>query len=87
MYVGGQNHEPAGGVGAVRIDETAAPCAGDCDGDGTVRVNELVTGVRIALEEVAVDTCAVFDTDGDGAVSIAEIIGAVGALLAGCPLR
>ena len=84
LYVGGQNFEPAGGVGAVRIDETAAPCAGDCDGDGTVRVNELVTGVLIALEELTVDACAVFDTDGDGAISIAELIGAVGKLLAGC---
>ncbi|MFN8643371.1 MAG: SBBP repeat-containing protein [Candidatus Binatia bacterium] len=85
LFAGGQNIAPTGsGIGAVKIDETAAACAGDCDGDRTVRVNELVTGVRIALGELATGACAVFDGDGDGTVSIAELIGAVGALLNGC---
>ena len=72
------------GIGALRIDEAPRPCAGDCDADGTVLVNELVTGVRIALGEIAAATCAALDADGDGEVVIAELIGAVGALLNGC---
>lgn len=84
LYVAGHRGDTQFGVGVVKIDEAPAPCVGDCDGDATVRVNELVTGVRIALGELAADACAIFDGDGDGTVSIAELIGAVGALLNGC---
>jgi hypothetical protein len=88
LYVAGRNfdRDQPGvlGIGAVRIDEAPQPCGGDCDGDGTVLVNELVTGVRIALGELAAEACALLDADGDGQVVIAELIGAVGALLNGC---
>lgn len=36
-------------------------CVGDCNGDGTVRINELILGVNIALGNAAVGTCASFD--------------------------
>lgn len=84
LYVGGRSAPPDNGLGALRIAEGPAPCDGDCDADGTVRVNELVTGVRIALGELAADACAGLDADDDGSVSIAELIGAVGRLLGGC---
>jgi hypothetical protein len=85
LYVGGRSFPPDNGLGALRLREAPAPaCAGDCDGDATVLVNELVVGVRIALGELAADACAAIDGDGDGDVSIAELIGAVGALLNGC---
>jgi hypothetical protein len=66
--------------------ETAAPpaCAGDCDGDATVAINELVRGVSIALGSAPVDECPAFDADQDGAVSINELIAAVNAALEGC---
>lgn len=63
---------------------TPGPCAGDCDGDGTVAINELVLGVNIALGSEAVPACAPFDTDGDGSVSIDELIAGVNNALAGC---
>jgi hypothetical protein len=89
LYVAGRIYDPdqigALGIGAVKIDEAIPPCPGDCDGDGTARVNELVTGVRIALGELAAEACAGLDRDGDGQVSIAELITAVAALLGGCP--
>ena len=59
-------------------------CAGDCNGDGTVGVSELVTGVNAVLDSAAADACPAFDRNGDGAIEIAELIQGVNALLAGC---
>ena len=59
-------------------------CVGDCNGDGTVAINELITGVNIALGSAALDACPAFDGSGDGTVAINELIAAVNAALAGC---
>jgi hypothetical protein len=61
----------------------AAACP-DCDGDGAVVINELVTGIGIALGSAPLASCPAFDRDGDGTVAIDEIIAAVGAALNGC---
>ena len=61
-----------------------ARCAGDCNGDGTVGVSELITGVNAVLGSAAADTCRAFDRNGDGAIEIAELIQGVNALLGGC---
>jgi cysteine-rich repeat protein len=65
-------------------DVAAAQCAGDCNGDGTVAINELITGVNIALGSAPVASCPSFDTNGDGMVAINELIAAVNNALAGC---
>jgi hypothetical protein len=62
----------------------AAACAGDCNGDRRVTVDELAIGVRIALGLAPVDACAACDGDGDGAVGVDEIVRAVGAALDDC---
>jgi len=62
----------------------APPCAGDCNADGQVAVDEVVTLVGIALGSAETARCARGDTDGDGGVSISELIAAVNALLDGC---
>ena len=59
-------------------------CPGDCNGDDTVAVNELVTGVSTALGSTAADVCPAVDSNGDGQVSINELIAAVTSLLDGC---
>jgi hypothetical protein len=59
-------------------------CAGDCDGDGQVAINEAVQGVNIALGNLAVAACASFDGNGDGAVTVNELIAAVSNVLGGC---
>ena len=67
----------------------AAPawaCPGDCDGDGTVRINELIAAVGIALGQAPAASCAAIDGDGNGEATIAELIAATNALLGGCPL-
>lgn len=61
-----------------------APCIGDCNGDGVVTVNELITGVNIALGSVPLMACPAFDRDGDGMVAIGELIAGVSNLLYGC---
>lgn len=61
-----------------------AACPGDCNGNGEVAVNELITGVNIALGNSTVDACPSFDRNGDGSVSINELIAAVNAALNGC---
>jgi hypothetical protein len=63
---------------------TPGACIGDCNDDGVVAVNELISGVNIALGNAAVSTCASFDTSGDGQVGINELISGVNALLNGC---
>jgi hypothetical protein len=62
----------------------AAACAGDCDGDGQVAINEAVQGVNIALGNTPVGACAVFDANADGAVTVNELIAAVANVLGGC---
>ena len=60
-------------------------CAGDCNGDGAVAIDELILGVNIALGSQPVSACPGFDTDGDGTTRIDELILAVQNALAGCP--
>jgi hypothetical protein len=59
-------------------------CAGDCDGSGAVRVDELVRAVRIALDLASVNTCSPVDADHDGRVRIDELVRAVQRSLGGC---
>ncbi len=60
------------------------PCAGDCDGNGTVSINELIKGVNINLGPGAVGDCPAMDVNSNGAVTIAELIAAVDNSLRGC---
>ncbi len=61
----------------------AQQCVGDCSGDGEVAINELITGVNIALGSAQLPSCPAFDKSGDGAVSISELIEAVNNALSG----
>jgi hypothetical protein len=62
-----------------------APCAGDCDGNGIVTIDELINAVNIALGSGSVSQCRACDRNGDGVVSIDELVEAVVAGLNGCP--
>ena len=62
-----------------------AQCVGDCDGDGKVLVNELVTGINIALGEAEIDRCPSFDASGDDVVTVDELVQAINVALEGCP--
>jgi hypothetical protein len=49
-----------------------------------VAINELITGVNIALGSANVSTCSSFDVNGDGSVAINELISGVNGALNGC---
>src|SRR5690606_29011987 len=60
------------------------PCAGDCNGDGMVSIDELIRAIRIPLGESALEVCPAIDATGDGEVGINELIAAVNNALSGC---
>src|SRR5262245_33463130 len=62
-----------------------ASCPGDCDWDGMVTIDELITLVDIGLNGGGVERCAAGDLNGDGAITIEELVAAVAAALSGCP--
>jgi hypothetical protein len=61
-----------------------AHCVGDCDCNASVTVDELVTGISIALGETQSRVCPAFDTNGDATVTVDELLGATNAALVGC---
>ena len=61
-------------------------CAGDCSGDGTVSVEELVTLADIVLDSNGQLTdCPVGDANLDGAIAINDLLVAVNNARHGCP--
>jgi hypothetical protein len=73
-------------AGSDPADPTDVPaiCPGDCDGKGTVSIDELIRAVAIALELEQLDGCANVDTNRDGMVKVNELIAAVQRALNGC---
>ncbi len=59
-------------------------CAGDCDGDGLVSINELISGVNIALTGGETALCPAMDGDGNQRIAINELIAAVQNALTPC---
>jgi hypothetical protein len=70
--------------GAVEVTEGPPPCAGDCDGDEQVAINELLVGVNIVIGAASTSVCTVLDVDADGTVAINELVRAVNNALNGC---
>jgi len=60
-----------------------AVCAGDCNGDGAVTVDEIITMVNLALGTPS-PACAAGDLNHDGEITIDEILAAVNNLLGEC---
>jgi len=57
--------------------QAGAVCVGDCNADGQVLINEIVSSVNIFLETSALSTCTNADQNGDGKVLINEVVAAV----------
>ncbi len=62
----------------------ADACVGDCGGDGTVTIDDLIKGVNLALGNTGGDPCPSFDLNDDGMVTVDEIIKGVNAALSSC---
>jgi hypothetical protein len=73
-------------VAAVFVSVTAsAACVGDCGGDRSVTVDEIISMVSIALGNAAVEECDAGDANIDGQITVDEILAAVNNALNGCP--
>lgn len=60
------------------------PCVGDCNNDGPVTVDELLTMVNIALGNLDVTACLAGDVNHDGHITIDEVLTSVNNALNGC---
>jgi hypothetical protein len=58
------------------------PRVGDCNSDLTVSIDELLTGVNIALGAMPMERCMRMDGDESGTVGIDELVAAVDAAIA-----
>jgi len=68
----------------VLVAPGSAACTGDCNGDGEVTVNELISMVNIALGNADLSSCMAGDANGSGDITINEIIAGVNNALNGC---
>lgn len=64
---------------------TPPPCPGDCDGSGSVTVDEITLLVSAALGTQDVALCPAGDRNEDQLVTVDEILAAVNGGLKGCP--
>lgn len=71
---------------AVSMAEPAllVACPGDCNGNLTVTIDEVLLGVNIVLGVITPQTCPGMDSGGNGSIEIDEILRAVNAALIGC---
>ena len=59
-------------------------CTGDCNGDGPVTVNELLTAVSIALGNQPLGKCGAADINDDGQITVDEMVTSINRALNGC---
>lgn len=71
-------------VGATPTATLAVGCAGDCNRDGGVSINDLILMVNIALGTASASACMFGDVNDDGTITITELIAAVNHALGGC---
>ncbi len=68
----------------LRVIGQPLPCAGDCNLDDRVTIDELVTGTNIAIGRKSIEACTALDGDADLRISIEELVSGVGAAMNGC---
>jgi hypothetical protein len=68
----------------VALNDTPDLCAGDCNENDAVSIDELVLGVGIALGSRPIAGCSALDVDGSKKVEINELVAAVARALRGC---
>ena len=71
-------------VQMVLEDTRVGVCDGDCNGNRIATIDELITGVNIALGLLSLDDCLAFDADGNGTVTVAELVQGVLSALENC---
>ena len=71
-------------IGAYEYNSPGPPCVGDCNDDGHVTVNDILTMVNIALGNASLLDCEAGDANHDAQITIDEILTAVNNALNGC---
>ncbi len=76
----------ASGGFVVRISgrDGTGPCVGDCNRNGLVAIDELITSVNVALGTAPPAACLEADADATGDVTVVELVSAVRAAVSGC---
>jgi hypothetical protein len=59
-------------------------CPGDCDGNGSARIDEAITAVNIGLGILDLASCPSLDLDRDGQTEIRELVAAVHSVMDDC---
>jgi YVTN family beta-propeller protein len=59
-------------------------CAGDCNGDGRVSVDEVLAMMEIAFGNALLESCPAGDANEDGVITVDEILTAVRHVMEGC---
>jgi len=85
----GVGYDLCTGVGTPDVDLlvrsfVAAACPGDCSGDGVITIDEVVSGINIALGVTPLSQCSGLDVNGDGLITVDELLEAVSRVLNGC---
>lgn len=75
----------AGALLLLAGSRAGAVCAGDCDADGVVTVDEVVRMTNVALGLLPLTECHAGDLNADESITIDELVGATYAALNGCP--
>ena len=86
---GTQTPTPPGGPTATATAVPSQLCVGDCDGNGSVSVDDLIRMVNVALELApicSVSGCLAGDADCNCQITVDEIIQSVNNLLNGCTI-
>ena len=71
------------------ITSTVPPgwiCPGDCDGQGNVSIDEVLSGINIALGTAPIEQCEAADRGADGQVTVDDLVEVVGMAISGCPV-
>jgi hypothetical protein len=68
---------------AIVVEDSTVDCAGDCNGDGAVTVDELTKLVRLVMSASG-DVCSAADRDSDARITVDEVLAAVARSLFGC---
>lgn len=72
-------------TGGVRVQAASSSCGGDCNGDRTVTIDEILRMVAIALGDITGAPCPAGDPGPDGRIGVDEILVAVRSAVNGCP--
>src|SRR5262249_11207960 len=74
------------GLMSSRMAHGSPACSGDCDGSGSVEINECGLITNMVLGSASLADCPAADANGDGQADVEDVVSAVEHALDRCPL-